>query len=523
MLNERSQQYIIKIAVGIVAAAACFSLLVNLPATINKVNADSDVEIDVEINKENFPDGNFRYIVLLKCDTDRDGFLSDTEISNIKKLEIPNEKISDLTGVEYLTALTYLDCSRNQLTSLDLSKNTALERVICWNNQLTSLDVSGCIALKELDCKLNQFKSLDVSGCIALKELDCQNNQLTSLDISKNTVLERLVCYNNKLTDINIENNSCLLEAYAAGEYYAMKNSPVFSAMPEDTAIIYGFLYWGRDYTDYYLGIDRSVHIITKPLVIGWNEVVDGKWVYIFEDGSYATGWQGISGNFYYFDMGGVMKTGWLKDNDSWYYFSATGNMLTGWKESSGIWYYFGNDGKMVTGWQQINSLWYYFDKNGVMITGWYNDVVTIIDGIGYYKGNWYYLSDSGSMETGWNKISGYWYYFGSNGKMAKDWQQIGGIWYYFGDSGKMKTGWQLVDGVYYFFKPTGAMASDEYIDGYYLDKSGAWTYQYRASWIQDSKGWYYQDTAGWYAKNRDVMINGKLYNFNAEGYCTNP
>ena len=86
-----------------------------------------------------------------------------------------------------------------------------------------------------------------------------------------------------------------------------------------------------------------------------------------------------------------------------------------------------------------------------------------------------------------------------------------------------MKTGWQLVDGVYYFFKPTGAMASDEYIDGYYLDKSGAWTYQYRASWKQDSKGWYYQDTAGWYAKNRDVMINGKLYNFNAEGYCTNP
>ena len=66
---------------------------------------------------------------------------------------------------------------------------------------------------------------------------------------------------------------------------------------------------------------------------------------------------------------------------------------------------------------------------------------------------------------------------------MATDWQQINDIWYYFGSNGKMKTGWQKVDGIYYFLKSSGVMASDEYIDGYYLDRNGAWTYQYRITW----------------------------------------
>ena len=66
-------------------------------------------------------------------------------------------------------------------------------------------------------------------------------------------------------------------------------------------------------------------------------------------------------------------------------------------------------------------------------------------------------------------------------------------------------------------------MASKEYVQGYWLNANGAWTYQYIASWKHDSKGWWYGDASGWYAKNGSFTIDGKLYDFDASGYCTNP
>tara|TARA_E500000331_G_scaffold358036_1_gene422363 strand:- start:16235 stop:16543 length:309 start_codon:yes stop_codon:yes gene_type:complete len=48
-------------------------------------------------------------------------------INTVTHLNIVYKKISDLTGIEGFTALTYLDCRSNyNLTSLDLNQNTAL-------------------------------------------------------------------------------------------------------------------------------------------------------------------------------------------------------------------------------------------------------------------------------------------------------------------------------------------------------------------------------------------------------------
>ena len=108
------------------------------------------------------------------------------------------------------TALTNLDCQRNQLTALDVSKNTKLEYLNCWVNQLTALDVSQSTALTTLYCHDNQLTALDVSQNTALTWLDCNNNQLTALDVSKNTALTRLECGRNQLTALNLAKNSAL-------------------------------------------------------------------------------------------------------------------------------------------------------------------------------------------------------------------------------------------------------------------------------------------------------------------------
>jgi Leucine-rich repeat (LRR) protein len=145
---------------------------------------------------------------------------------------------SDLTGIEDFTALTYLDCSWNQIANIDVSNNSALTYLDCSENAqlfpfgslnvngltgltyldcsenggLITLDISTNTALTYLDCSGNGYAlaSLDVSNNSALTYLDCSFNHLTSLDVSNNTSLIQLNCKWNELTNLDVSNNTVL-------------------------------------------------------------------------------------------------------------------------------------------------------------------------------------------------------------------------------------------------------------------------------------------------------------------------
>ena len=163
----------------------------------------------VAIDNTNFPDANFRTVVE-NYDTNKDGSLSDTEIAAVEEIDCYDKGISNLKGIEYFTALRSLNCGRNQLTALDVSKNTTLTELHCSGNQLTKLDVSKNTALTFLGFGDNQLTALDVSKNTALKRLWCAGNQLTTLDVSKNTALIKLYCYNNQLTSLDVSKNTAL-------------------------------------------------------------------------------------------------------------------------------------------------------------------------------------------------------------------------------------------------------------------------------------------------------------------------
>ena len=178
----------------------------------------------VLINSTNFPDSKFQ--AWLKTQTyGQDGVLTPSEIAGVTSINVQSEAISDLTGINYFTALTKLNCIDNQLTNLNVSGCTALTKLNCYDNQLTNLDVSGCTALTELYCRGNQLTNLNVSGCTALTELDCYDNQLTNLDVSKNTALTVLGCYNNQLHGVAVNKliNS-LPKTTEAGLYFIYNN-----------------------------------------------------------------------------------------------------------------------------------------------------------------------------------------------------------------------------------------------------------------------------------------------------------
>lgn len=151
----------------------------------------------IPIDSTHFPDDNFIAYVELGCDKDHDGTLSQDELNRVTELYVDHANIKDLTGIELFPNLDKLDCKYNNLTRLDVSKNTKLTKLYCESNQLTSLDLSKNTALTELNCQDNQLTSLDLSKNTALTKLYCALNQLTSLDLSKNTALTILGCSGN--------------------------------------------------------------------------------------------------------------------------------------------------------------------------------------------------------------------------------------------------------------------------------------------------------------------------------------
>ena len=79
---------------------------------------------------------------------------------------------------------------------------------------------------------------------------------------------------------------------------------------------------------------------------------------------------------------------------------------------------------------------------------------------------------------------------------------------------------WLKIDGKWYYFTDNGYMDYSEYRDGCWLGSDGAWVEEYYgAQWKSDSNGWWFEDQSGWYPQSQWLWIDGKCYYFKADGY----
>ena len=134
--------------------------------------------------------------------------------------------------------LTDFSCSGNyaNLTAIDLSHNTQLQRLWCCSNQLTSLDVSKNTQLAYLSCYSNTLSSLDVSKNTQLAYLSCSSNTLSSLDVSQNTELDWVNCSDNKLSSLDVSKNTKLWFLYCYGNNFSTAAlDDIFCALPDRT------------------------------------------------------------------------------------------------------------------------------------------------------------------------------------------------------------------------------------------------------------------------------------------------
>ena len=103
--------------------------------------------------------------------------------------------ISNLTGVQYFSSLTYLNCGNNNLNNLPALSNS-LTYLNCSGNTLNSLPVLPN-SLQTLYCYGNALISLPVLPN-SLQTLYCNSNTLSSLPVLPNS-LQTLWCYANPL------------------------------------------------------------------------------------------------------------------------------------------------------------------------------------------------------------------------------------------------------------------------------------------------------------------------------------
>lgn len=180
-----------------------------------------------------FKDSNFKQALVKEgVDTNGDGEISQMEAAAVKSLSVGGYNISSLDGIEYFKSIKTLSCDWNRLTTLDMSKNTALAELWCYGNRLTSLNVADNNALVSLYCDENQLTSLDLPE--NLKKLGCRGNKLTAIDATNNHWLDYLDCSNNRLTSIGISSNRGITYLNVSGNQLAsidLSDKPVLKSL----------------------------------------------------------------------------------------------------------------------------------------------------------------------------------------------------------------------------------------------------------------------------------------------------
>lgn len=115
--------------------------------------------------------------------------LNVSELSKLTSLDCSGcSSLSNLNYGEKNTALEIFDCSSCNMTELNLSKMTRLNRLMCSDNQLSELNLRGLTMLAVLDCSINNLSTLNLDDQVMLTRLSCNQNRLSELDITQTQI-----------------------------------------------------------------------------------------------------------------------------------------------------------------------------------------------------------------------------------------------------------------------------------------------------------------------------------------------
>ncbi|MFH6991933.1 T9SS type A sorting domain-containing protein [Flavobacterium sp. FlaQc-48] len=171
------------------------------------------------------PDADFEKALISNgIDGVIDGKVLKSKVEATESLRFNGGLVTDLTGLEYFKNLKSLDCSGinystpSKLTKLDISALKNLTTLDCSYNNITTLNTSNNLVLENLKITKNKISKVDLTKNTALKTLDIRENAIAEINVTKNTALISIDASDANIKTLDVSNNTNL-------QYLAMKRN----------------------------------------------------------------------------------------------------------------------------------------------------------------------------------------------------------------------------------------------------------------------------------------------------------
>ncbi len=160
------------------------------------------------------PDINFeKSLITQGLDNIQDGKVLTSNISSLKLFRMEHARVKDMTGLESFVSVENLFLWDNDFTKINLSQNTKLKILGLSECPLSSIDLSNNTELVEIDFQHNSTRGNDPTYAFG------KTTGFTSLDLSKNTKLERIYVWMNRLTALDVSMCPNLTDLWLSGGY----------------------------------------------------------------------------------------------------------------------------------------------------------------------------------------------------------------------------------------------------------------------------------------------------------------
>ena len=180
-------------------------------------------------------------------------------------------------------------------------------------------------------------------------------------------------------------------------------------AFAENGVVLTGFQTLGK-YSYYFTESDKP-GVCGKAVTNSFQEVSDGRRIFLKEDGRMAVSQWVKNRKFYVDETGNVLRSSITKDG---YVLNSRGKATKKLSDS---------------GFVKVDGKWYFYKKKKGALK----------DTVFKYKKSWYYVDTDGVRQTGWITWGGHDYYFDSDGKAVTGTKTIDGELYTFNKKGQLE------------------------------------------------------------------------------------
>lgn len=177
------------------------TLLTTSPNQVMAATISEDMTI-----KEIFPDPNLAKVIVNNLNISVDSIVTQTQLDSIYSLVARASNIGNIEGMQYLTNLEYLDIDNNIIKNnlTPLSKLTNLKKIDLSDNRISDVSsLSKLTNLNAIELNDNQISDLSpLSNLTNLTSLYVGDNKISDLSPLSNLNLRTFMAQGNQISDL---------------------------------------------------------------------------------------------------------------------------------------------------------------------------------------------------------------------------------------------------------------------------------------------------------------------------------